>query len=194
MQNIQGEFAKWYNRRYGRRGHFWADRFKSSELLDLEAVQECVLYSDLNAVRAGLVVRPEDWEAGSAHWRCSGRDKDLIPLHELFPEAETGDALAYYRARLYHRGAVPTREGQAVIPESVFDREEERGWGRPGIYLRRCRFWSDGLAIGSRQVVKPVLGQYRDQGYYKNRQEPVPQLEGKFFSVRAQREKADTSE
>ena len=32
MRNVQGAFAKWYNRTFGRKGHFWGDRFKSALL------------------------------------------------------------------------------------------------------------------------------------------------------------------
>ena len=43
MQHVNGEFSKWFNRRYGHRGHFWADRFKNPELLDTQAVQNTIL-------------------------------------------------------------------------------------------------------------------------------------------------------
>ncbi len=55
MQHVNGEYAKWFNRAHGRRGHLWGDRFKNPELMDLHATQECLLYVELNALRAGLV-------------------------------------------------------------------------------------------------------------------------------------------
>ena len=85
MANVGGFYALWFNGTFGRRGHLWGDRFKSSELLGLEAVQDAVLYVELNAVRAGIVKRPEEWKWGSALWRLTGQDQDLIPLEELFP-------------------------------------------------------------------------------------------------------------
>ena len=77
MANVNGFYAQWFNRKFGRRGHFWGDRFKNPELLGLEAVQDGILYVELNAVRAGLVQRPEQWKWGSARWRLTGEGSKL---------------------------------------------------------------------------------------------------------------------
>lgn len=42
------------NREDGCRGHFWAERFQSKLLLDCASVLRCMLYVDLNWVRAGM--------------------------------------------------------------------------------------------------------------------------------------------
>jgi hypothetical protein len=193
MHHVNGEFAKWFNKRHGLRGPFWADRFKNPELLDLEALQTAILYNELNAVRAGLVKRPEDSKWGSAYWRWAGRKTDLlIPLEELFPAEGGLDSYHTYRALLYHRGAVPTKEGQAAIPEEVLRREEERGFVRPGILRNRLRFFTDGLAIGGFEPVQILVNKYREKGLYTRRRNPIPQL-GLLFSLREQRSHALTS-
>jgi hypothetical protein len=69
MRNVQTAFAVWFNRTHRRKGRFWADRFKSTLLMDGQAVLDCPLYIELNAVRANLVPRPEDNTYGSAHLR-----------------------------------------------------------------------------------------------------------------------------
>lgn len=69
MQQINGSYATWFNRKYDRRGPLWSDRFKNPELLDLNAVQECLFYIELNSLRAGLVKQPEKWKFGSARLR-----------------------------------------------------------------------------------------------------------------------------
>jgi hypothetical protein len=69
MRNIQGSFATWYNQTFERKGRFWGDRFKSTILTDLEAVVECLMYVDLNAVRAGLIERPEECRGSSLFHR-----------------------------------------------------------------------------------------------------------------------------
>ena len=191
MQHVNGEFSKWFNRRYGRRGHFWADRYKNPELLDLEAVQNTLLYIELNAVRAGLVQRPEDYRRGSAYWRWADQKADLLmPLEELFP-AETGEEVfTTYRALLYYRGAVATQDNQAVIPDSIVQQEEARGFARPGVFRRRLRFFTDGVALGGRQAVTALVEEYRDKGHYKRRRNPIPQLGGLLFSLREQRSHA----
>ncbi len=80
MRNVQMVYAKWHNRRFRRRGSFWEGRFKSTLLIDLEAVQECLLYAELNPVRAGLVQRPERWIRSSAYLRDVKKDHWLLSL------------------------------------------------------------------------------------------------------------------
>mgnify|MGYP001820875316 CR=1 FL=1 len=191
MQNVNGGFAKWFNRLYGRRGPFWADRFKNPQLLDAEAVQSVILYTELNAVRARLVKRPEDYKWGSAYWRWAHKKTELlIPLEELFPAEGDMDSFCLYRALLYQRGAVATKEKQGVIPAAIKRREEERGFDRPGMLGRRLRFLTDGVAIGAHEPVDALLKKYREKGLYKRRKNPSPQLGGTLFSLREQRSHA----
>jgi len=114
----------------------------------------------------------------------------LIPLEELFPAEVGQDAFTTYRALLYHRGAVATQDNQAVIPDWILRREQKRGFGRPGAFARRLRFFTDGVAIGDQQQVSRVLEQYRKQGLYTRRQSPIPQLAGALFTLREQRSHA----
>ena len=190
MQNVDGLYARWFNLKFERRGHFWSDRFKNPELLGSEAVQDAILYVELNAVRAGLVKRPEQWKFGSARWRLTGEDQDLIPLEELFPLDAGTDLYSSYRARLYYRGAVPTREGQAAIPRWILHQEHRRGFTRAGAFRRRLRFLTDGLAVGPAEKVAQLLETYRQQGRYRRRRHPIPQLGGVMFSLREQRSNA----
>jgi putative transposase len=65
MRNIQQGFARWFNKNHNRRGRFWADPFKSTILYGEKSLVECMQYVDLNPIRAGLVIRPEDYEYGA---------------------------------------------------------------------------------------------------------------------------------
>ena len=130
----------------------------------MEAVQDAVLYVELNAVRAGLANRPEQWKWGSARWRRLGKDEDLIPLEELFPSVPGTDVYGGYRARLYYRGAVPTKDNQAAITQWILQQEERRGFARAGAFRRRLRFLTDGLAVGPAEKVAQLLEAYRQQG------------------------------
>jgi hypothetical protein len=191
MHHVEGEFAKWFNRRYGRRGPFWSDRFKNPELLDLEAVQNVILYTELNAVRAGLVTRPEAYRMGSAYWRWARKKSHLlIPLEELFPVEPGEDSFTTYRALLYYRGAVATKESQAVIPDSIIRQEEERGFDRPGIFRQSFSFITKGGALGSLDRVSERLKECRELGIYQRRKNPIPQLGRLLFSLRQPRSQA----
>jgi len=97
------------------------------------------------------------------------------------------EVYALYRYRLYHRGAVPTREGQARISPEILERETQRGFQRSGQYRDRLRFFTDGLAVGGRERVASLLDQFRQRKDYQRRRNPVSHLEGLLFTLREQR-------
>jgi len=121
MRNVQGSFATWYNRTFGRKGHFWGDRFKSALLGGPESVLNSALYVELNAVRAGLVECPEDYEGGTLYLCEAGQDKWLLPLSEILHEEKLNAKELHTRFKqlCYFRGSVITKQGQKAIPEEV---------------------------------------------------------------------------
>jgi len=190
MRNIQAAFARWYNRAHDRRGRFWADRFKSVVLGDARAVLDCVLYVELNAVRAGLVERPEEWKGSSVYLRELGRDDWLLPLTELLHGPKPKRAAIEFRELLYYRGSVPTKEGQAAISGEVLEREVARGFESPGVFRKRLGYFVDGLMIGTEELIREQLAVMREQGLYLRRRNPIPQLGGIHLSLREQRSHA----
>ena len=190
MRNIQSAFARWYNRSYQRRGRFWADRFKSSVLGDKAAVLDCMLYVELNPVRAGLVERPEDWQGSSIYLREIGKDSWLVPLRNFLHQPTKKRALTEFRERLYYRGNVPTKPGQAAISKGVLEHEIARGFETRGVYRKRLGYFVDGLAIGTEQFIRDQLARMREEGQYLRRKNPIPQLGGIHLSLREQRSNA----
>ena len=64
MQLIAGRTAQEYNLRKKRKGAFWEDRYHAT-VIDTEShLFRCLVYLDLNMVRAGVVGHPVDWEHG----------------------------------------------------------------------------------------------------------------------------------
>lgn len=190
MRNIQSAFARWYNRAYERRGRFWADRFKSVLLEDKRAVLDCMLYVELNAVRAGLVERPEEWRGSSIYLRELGKDSWLAPLGDFLDRVSGKKALVEFRERLYYRGNVPTKPGQAAISQRVLDEEIARGFDTRGMYRKRLGYFVDGLAIGSERFIRDQIARMRDEGRYLRRRHPISQLGGVHLSIREQRSTA----
>ena len=185
MRNIQMVYAKWHNRRFGRRGSFWEGRFKSTLLIDWDAVQECLLYVELNPVRAGLAERPEQWSRSSARVRNLKEDHWMLSLGKIFPEVPLGEVDQHYRARLFYRGALPKEPGGKVIPEQVLREEESRAFCRQGLYLKRLRYFTDGLVVGSEEGVREWISGLRRQGKYLRRRHPI--LHGGLAYLREQR-------
>jgi len=67
MQLAAGCVAQEYNRRKSRKGGFWQDRyFATAVAVDRHLIQ-CLVYIDLNMVRAGVVQHPSQWAVSGYH-------------------------------------------------------------------------------------------------------------------------------
>jgi REP-associated tyrosine transposase len=192
MRNVNAAFTRWYNRNHKTVGGFWVDRFKSVVLADERAVLDCMLYIELNPVRAGIVERPEEFEGSSAFARSIGKSKGLLSLGELLGESDARRAARDYRSMLYYRGNVPTREGQARIPDRIVQQEEARGFKQPGTYLKRLRYMRDGVILGTKAQIREHLEQMRESGRYLRRKHPIAQGDGAggHYTLREQRSHA----
>ncbi len=187
MRNLHSAFGRFYNKAYSRHGRFWADRFKSVLLEDTRALLDCMLYVELNPVRAGLVTRPEEWKGSSVFLREAGLGEWLMPLTALFEKTKKR-ALVEYRSLLYYRGGVPTKAGQSAIPQRIIKEEAARGFEVSGVYRKRLRYFVDGLVIGSEGFIREHIGVLREKGEYLRRQHPIPHPEVPHLSLREQRD------
>jgi putative transposase len=70
------------NLREGWRGHLWQGRF-SSYVMDERYTLAAARYVELNPVRAGLVLRPQDYPWSSARAHLLGRDDGLVRVAPL---------------------------------------------------------------------------------------------------------------
>ena len=61
MQLIAGRTAHEYNQRKGRSGAFWEDRYHATAVDSDKYLARCMVYIDLNMVRAGVVSHPGEW-------------------------------------------------------------------------------------------------------------------------------------
>ncbi len=64
MQLVEGRTAQEYNQRKERRGAFWEDRYHATAVDSERYLAECLVYIDLNMVRAGVVRHPQEWMHG----------------------------------------------------------------------------------------------------------------------------------
>ena len=154
-----------------------------------QAVLDAVLYVELNAVRAGMVECPEDYQGCSLYLREAGKDDWLMPLSEiLHDEKGTPEQIhARFKELVYYRGATITKKGQKPISEEVIRRERARGFKKRGVFAKKLRCFTDGLVLGSELYVREQLSRLRTAGQYLRRKNPVPQLDGVLFSLREQR-------
>ena len=66
MQRLNGDYARRFNRRHGRRGHLFAERFSAYVLGDERHLNAAVEYALQNPVRAGLCGEARDWRWAAA--------------------------------------------------------------------------------------------------------------------------------
>lgn len=71
LRLVKQEIARRANLEDGCTGHFWESRFTSVALLDAAATLACMVYVDLNPVRAGLVRDPTGSEFTSIRHRAA---------------------------------------------------------------------------------------------------------------------------
>jgi len=61
MQLIASRTAQEYNRRKSRKGAFWEDRYFATAISADQHFLRCLVYIDLNMIRAGAVAHPGEW-------------------------------------------------------------------------------------------------------------------------------------
>jgi hypothetical protein len=158
VKEIKQGFTRVYNKKRGRKGTFWAERFKSVIVEKGETLINCLAYIDLNPLRADLVERPEEysWSSLGYRFRTSRKDEFLswnLGLKEYNVKSPK-ERLRLYREFVYARGGVDTGKGKILdavpLPESV-----ER-------FIQRTRFFTDAGIIGSREFVRQGFELFRD--------------------------------
>ncbi len=62
MQYVAGRTGQDYNRRKSRKGAFWEDRYHATAVEKGDYLARCMIYIDMNMVRAGVVTHPSEWD------------------------------------------------------------------------------------------------------------------------------------
>ena len=86
MQAVGRRYVRTYNLRHARTGTLWEGRYKSTLIQAERYLLACMVYIDLNPVRAGMVAEPANYP-WSSYQHYSGRKVDkLITPHPLYWE------------------------------------------------------------------------------------------------------------
>ncbi|MBD3412933.1 MAG: transposase [Candidatus Aminicenantes bacterium] len=84
MLLIASRTAQEYNFRKNRSGAFWEDNYHATAVESGKHLRECLVYIDLNMVRAGVVNHPEDWPFSGYNEIQSNRKRyRLIDMEKL---------------------------------------------------------------------------------------------------------------
>jgi putative transposase len=84
MKHLGQRYVQYVNRTYQRSGTLWEGRFRSCLTQTEDYVLACYRYIELNPVRAGMVMRPQDYRWSSYHANARGKVSGFIVPHEQY--------------------------------------------------------------------------------------------------------------
>jgi putative transposase len=82
IQLIAGRTGQEYNKRKNRKGGYWEDRYHATAIETGEHLLRCLVYIDLNMVRAGVVNHPSEWSFGGYNEIQAPRCKCVLVAYE----------------------------------------------------------------------------------------------------------------
>ncbi len=122
-----------YNQRKGRKGAFWEDSYHAA-VQNHECLARCIVYIDLNMVRAGVVTHPEQWaESGYREAQIPPKRYRVINVQALM-QLQGFKELAQYQ-----------RACATWVDAALVGRPE----GPDGV-------WTESLAMGSEHFVEGI--------------------------------------
>lgn len=130
MMRLTLAYSSYYNKKYRGVGHVWQGRYKSSLIDKEEYFIWCGLYVELNPVRAGLVVKPQDWRWSSYRFYAFGEVdplmEGLIDVDPYYLELGSNSQECQERYRQNIEGVMKEKFLQDIrkkLDEGVFGRE-----------------------------------------------------------------------
>jgi len=162
IQLMAGRTGQEFNQRKSRKGAYWEDRYHATAVETDKHLMQCLVYIDLNMVRAGVVEHPSEWAFGGYNEIQSPRERYALieydGLRDLLNFKAMDDLTAAYRG---------------WIEESL----------KEGIHFRDEK-WTERVAVGSEAFVtatkeklglkakgREVIG---GDGSYELRESPAP--------------------
>lgn len=175
VKEVKERFSRWYNKRHGRRGTLWMDRFKSVLVEGKgEALRTMAAYIDLNPLRAGLVKDPKDYRwcgyaeaLGGSRRAQRGLCKALGKPVDGWKTAGADEA---YRRMLHVDGReVRDAQNEKVVRRGVTAEKARAVLAEGGklsvaeLLQMRVRYFTDGVILGSQAFVEEVFHAQRER-------------------------------
>jgi hypothetical protein len=177
VKTVKQRMTMAYNKRHDRLGTLWTERYKSVLVEgETDALMAIAAYIDLNPVRAGLVADPKDYRF-SGYGEAMGGSKgarDGLGWVVGGGPSDWSTVGGIYRQLLYIKGQERglTPEGTPVRPGFSGDEVAAVVAAKGRLALKdalrcRVRYFTDGVALGSREFVDAVF--LRHRGYFSEK-------------------------
>ena len=173
MKTLKQRYTQWHNRKFGRTGTLWEQRFKSVLVEGSEgALRTMCAYIDLNAVRAKIVSDPKDYRWCGYAAALSGvqraREGIAQALGGFAHGADWKTIAVKYRLFLYASGECGALDENGRPEKPGFSPEQAgevlaKGGKLTVFELLHCRvrYFTDGAVLGSREFVEDAFERYR---------------------------------
>ena len=139
IQLLAGRTGQGYNQRKKRKGAFWEDRYHATAIETGEHLLRCLVYVDLNMVRAGVVGHPEQWPHGGYKEIQHPRRRNILIDYEALGHLSGFSNFNEFQSA--HRRWI-----QSELSDGHSKRED---------------FWTQSIATGSRSFVEATKMQMR---------------------------------
>lgn len=147
MQSVGRRYVRNFNQRHARTGTLWEGRYKSTLIQAERYLLACMVYIDLNPVRAGMVADPGDYRWSSYLHYIGRRSDKLLTPHPMYWElGNTPFARDAAYAALVRAG-ISESEKQALTDATL------RGWA-----LGEPDYVADLQRLTDRRVTKAQAG------------------------------------
>lgn len=134
LQLIAGRTGQEYNKRKNRKGAYWEDRYHATAVDSDVHLFKCLVYVDMNMVRAGVVRHPNEWAHG-------------------------GYREIQYPPRRYHIIDIPVLMKLCDAASLTDLQNQHREWVEQELMLalsKRDERWSKSIAVGSESFIDQV--------------------------------------
>jgi hypothetical protein len=203
VKEVKERFSRWFNKRRGRRGTLWMDRFKSVLVEGKgEPLRTMAAYIDLNPVRAGLVKDPKDYRWCGYAEALGGSRRAQRGLCRALGKPVDGwksaCAAAAYRCLLHAEGReVKDAQNEKVVSCGVTTESARavlaaKGKLSPAELVRlRVRYFTDGVVLGSKEFVDGIFEAQREHFGPKRKQgaRRMAEADAPFYTLRQLRVK-----
>lgn len=136
IQLIAGRTGQEFNQRKGRKGAYWEDRYHATAVESGDHLLQCIVYIDMNMVRAGVVQHPSEWFFSGYNEIQQPKRKNVLIDYDRLQELLGFDTYGTLQAT--HRQWV-----ESCLKERIPLRDDK---------------WSRSVAVGSERFVEELKG------------------------------------